>query len=250
MTFCAISVLYRYHIISLGAMGKLIVGNWKMNKGDEAGLQLAQDLLNLKGNVVICPPYTILREVTQLVQKSSLKVGAQDCASHLDGSYTGEVSASMIRNNGCSHVILGHSEARTHRHETDELVCQKVSRALDVGLVPIICIGETREAYEGGGTQDVLRSQLEKSLPKTDQEIILAYEPVWAIGTGLVASLEYITETHQFIQSLTHHKYPILYGGSVNAKNASEILSISEVGGVLVGGASLQADEFRKIACV
>jgi triosephosphate isomerase len=228
-------------------MGKLIVGNWKMNKGDEAGLQLARHLLNLRGNVVICPPYTILREVAKLVRESSLKVGAQDCSSHLDGSYTGEVSASMLKSNGCSHLILGHSEARTYRHETDALVRQKAERALGADLIPIVCIGETREAYEEGKTQDVLRRQLETSLPDTSKEIIIAYEPVWAIGTGLVASLEYIKETHRFIQSLTHQKYPILYGGSVNSKNASEILSLSEVGGVLVGGASLQVEEFSKI---
>jgi triosephosphate isomerase len=228
-------------------MGKLIVGNWKMNKGDEAGLQLARNFLNFKGNIVICPPYTILRDVVQLVRESSLKVGAQDCSPHLDGGYTGEISASMIKKNGCSYVILGHSEARTHRHETNELVCQKVERALDAALIPIVCIGETREAYENGKTQTVLRDQLEKSLPKTGQEIVVAYEPIWAIGTGLVPSLEYIQETHQFIQGITLHRYPILYGGSVNSKNASEILSLSEVGGVLVGGASLQGEEFSKI---
>lgn len=248
MAFYAISVPYRYHIISLGAMGKLIVGNWKMNKGDEGGLQLAQSFVNLRGKGVICPPYTILREVAQLIQGSCLKLGAQDCSSHENGSYTGEISASMLKESGCAYVILGHSEARIHRQETDELVCQKMERALEAGLTPIVCIGEMRDAYEGGKTQEVLKKQLEKSLPDTPQEIIIAYEPVWAIGTGLVPSLEYIQETHRFIQQRTGHKYPVLYGGSVNSKNASEILSISEVGGVLVGGASLQAEEFGKIA--
>jgi triosephosphate isomerase len=228
-------------------MGKLIVGNWKMNRGDEVGLQLVQSLLILGRSAVICPPYTILREVAQLIQGSSLKLGAQDCSSHKDGSYTGEISASMIKRNGCAYVILGHSEARIHRQETDELVCQKVERALDVKLIPIVCIGESREAYEEGRTFEILKSQIEKSIPQIDQEIIIAYEPVWAIGTGLVPSLEYIQKTHQFIQQMTHDKYLILYGGSVNSKNAQDILALLEVAGVLVGGASLQAEEFSKL---
>ncbi len=247
MAFYAISVPYRYHIISLGAMGKLIVGNWKMNKGDEAGLQLAKNLIDLKGNVVICPPYTILREVAHLLRDASLKVGAQDCSSHEEGSYTGEVSASMVKSSGCSYVILGHSEVRTHRKETSQMVQKKAALALEAGLIPLICVGETRQDYEAGKTFEVLKSQLDLSIPETTQEIIIAYEPVWAIGTGLVPSLEYIEKTHGFIRQMTGDKYPVLYGGSVTSKNAQAILSIPEVSGVLVGGASLQAEEFIKI---
>lgn len=209
--------------------------------------------------VAIFPPLTAIEIVSLVVQSSEIKVGGQDCSAHKYGAYTGEISAEMLYDAGCKYVLVGHSERRQYNHETDELVKQKAERAIENSVIPVICVGENLAQREAGDYLQVITEQVRKSLPYSGSEAtsdqvgallarglsanyIIAYEPVWAIGTGKTPTLAEINEVHQAIKKLVDK--PVLYGGSVKASNAKEIMASDVVDGVLVGGASLNADEF------
>ncbi|HBN22756.1 MAG TPA: triose-phosphate isomerase [Holosporales bacterium] len=240
-------------------MTKLIVANWKMNGTLKNTHKFCQQITALaqetetKNTLVICPPAPYLDALRNDLKKSDIKIGAQDCSAALEGAYTGEVSAQMLDDIGCDYVLIGHSERRQQHKESNALFSKKIHQALDAGLQPIFCIGESDADYEANRTQDVLKEQL-KALEnfKKNKNIVVAYEPVWAIGTGKVASPEDIQNTCAFVEKTLSSEYAlspfILYGGSVKGENASSILSLPAVGGVLVGGASLKASEFWKIA--
>lgn len=232
-------------------MNKLIVGNWKMNGTMTSARNLAAELVTFQKNkpvqvtVVVCPPYPYLGVVALRLMDSSLRWGAQDCAAHENGAFTGQVSAAMLKDMSCQYVIVGHSERRSQGNETDEHILQKAQKALAAGLTPIICLGENLQEREQGKAVDVVLSQAQQAIP--EGKCIIAYEPVWAIGTGKVPTASQIEEIHQ---ALAKKKpgLPLLYGGSVKAGNAAEILKIPHVNGLLVGGASLNAAEFWAIA--
>lgn len=239
---------------------RLIAGNWKMNGVRDSLTELdpiVAECETFASEVLICPPATLLPLMANRLSGSGVMVGAQDCHPNPAGAHTGDLSAPMLADAGASHVILGHSERRTQHGETDSLVNAKASATARAGLVPIICVGETRGEREAGIALDIVAGQVRNSVPaEPDPEaLIVAYEPVWAIGTGLVPSLSDIAEMHAHIRSLLRkeigesggHRIRILYGGSVNAGNAHEILSVANVDGGLVGGASLKARDFLPI---
>lgn len=233
---------------------KLAAGNWKMNglKSNLAELDaLAAEHPNASVDILICPPATLVAACAQL----PFQIGGQDCHSATSGAHTGDVSAAMLADAGATAVITGHSERRTDHGETDALVAAKSTAAYAAGLKAVICIGETLEQRENGSTLDVIDGQLAGSIPDaaTAANTVVAYEPVWAIGTGKVPTLEQIAEVHAHIRaSLTARfsdgaEFSILYGGSVKGSNASEIFGVPNVDGALVGGASLKADDFSPI---
>lgn len=199
--------------------------------------------------VLICPPATMLSPMANKMRGRGLLFGGQDCHSQACGAFTGDVSPEMLADAGASYVIIGHSERRQHHAETSKQVCEKAVAAKRAGLTPMICIGETLGEREAGKTHDLLALQIKESIPATFSatDFVLAYEPIWAIGTGKVASVEIIAQTHDMIISLLPAGAKVLYGGSVNAENAEAILSLPQVHGVLVGGASLKADSFNAI---
>ncbi len=241
----------------------LVAANWKMN----GTLASAQALVNgikaglkdgCKADVAICPPYVYLAEVGRLIGKEPIKLGAQNLSQHEGGAYTGEVSASMLQDFGCHYVIIGHSERRTLYGETDHLVAEKFARAVQSGLVPILCVGEYLEEREAGDTENVIARQLDAVIKHCGIEkfsaAVIAYEPVWAIGTGRTATPEQAQEVHAFIRlRLARHdetiadKIRILYGGSVKAANAKELFNMADIDGGLIGGASLVVDDFLAI---
>ncbi|CAN5512132.1 triose-phosphate isomerase [soil metagenome] len=241
----------------------IVAGNWKMHTTTSEAATLALAVLahkDLQGGmaqgveVVLCPPFTSLQSVVASTATSSVRIGAQDCHHEQKGAFTGDVSASMIRAIGCSHVIVGHSERRRYHHERDELIAQKILAALSEGLVPIVCCGETLEERESGATTSVIGKQLHTLVQivgaEQMQRCIVAYEPVWAIGTGLAATPEQAQEVHAFIATQLSEQnvtIPILYGGSVTAENAATLFACTDVYGALVGGASLKADAFAGI---
>ena len=242
---------------------KIVAGNWKMNTTLQDGIKLAQEVeslvagVNNSAKVIVCTPFIHLTEVNKVVKKVAL--GAQNCASEVSGAYTGEVSASMVKSTGAEYVIIGHSERRSYYHEDDALLYKKVQLALANGLTPIFCIGELLAEREANKHFDVVKSQLEKglfSLSSDDfKKIVLAYEPVWAIGTGKTASSAQAQEIHKFIRDTVAAKYgkaiaddtSILYGGSCKASNAKELFANPDVDGGLIGGAALVATEFLGI---
>lgn len=237
----------------------LIAGNWKMN-GVAASLSEAQAVAaaigGAKARVAICPPATLVARAASAVSGTALLVGGQDCRAEISGAYTGDISAEMLADAGASLVILGHSERRAGYGETDSLVAAKVDAALRASLEPIICVGETLEERKAGKALDIVTRQVRGSLPATldGKAFSVAYEPVWAIGTGLTPTTPEIEEIHIAIRATLvevfgeHGKTPpILYGGSVKPSNANEILHAAEVGGALVGGASLKAEDFLGI---
>ncbi|WP_404423151.1 triose-phosphate isomerase [Nibricoccus sp. IMCC34717] len=243
---------------------KLIAGNWKMNKTSADALALSQDLVAAVGKVtdveiVICPPFTSLESVGKAIDGSSLKLGAQNMHFEANGAFTGEVSAPMLRAIFATHVILGHSERRTYFGETDAIVNKKVLAALKNQLKPILCVGETLAEREAGATLKVVQTQLEAGLEGVSKElatsVVIAYEPVWAIGTGKVATTEQAQEVHAFIRSLltklftepVAQKVRILYGGSMKPQNAPELLTQKDIDGGLIGGASLEARSFVEL---
>jgi triosephosphate isomerase len=243
-------------------MRRFVYGNWKMNglqqDVESLAAALASGLSSLTENpvnqdveVAIFPPFTLLAATVQRVGGSGIHVGAQDCAVAEKGAYTGDISAAMIHDSGASHVILGHSERRSLHGEESVTVRRKAESALKNKLVPVICIGETLEERQAGQTLSIIAQQMEESLPDTlEGKIILAYEPIWAIGTGLVATTDQIAEVHGFLAERLKkdgRNAPILYGGSVKANNAEEVLKTPAVDGVLVGGASLLVEEFLAI---
>ena len=240
---------------------KLVAGNWKMN-GLGASLAEAETLEKaLKAQaaacrVALCPPATLIDRMAQALKGGVVEIGGQDCHVEASGAYTGSVSAEMVRDAGAGLVILGHSERRAGFGETDADVAAKVEAALAAGLEPIICIGETLQQREAGQAVEVVSRQVAGSLPASlaGKAFAVAYEPVWAIGTGLTPTLEQIEEVHAAVRAAMVVKLgeggraaPILYGGSVKPSNAKEILSVAEVGGALVGGASLKAEDFLGI---
>ncbi|MEZ0225848.1 MAG: triose-phosphate isomerase [Alphaproteobacteria bacterium] len=236
---------------------KLIVGNWKMNglqaDSRERVEKLAQAVKNTQSGVfdmVLCPPATLITTAGWLLKASAIKWGGQDCHAQASGAYTGDISAAMLKDLGCTHVILGHSERRQYHKETSEEVLAKAKAAHAAGLVAIICIGETDAERTAGKANDIVSAQLAASVPDTAtvENTVIAYEPVWAIGTGKVASNDDILNMHALIRAKSKVKSLILYGGSVKGSNAKEILHLANVDGVLVGGASLKADEFMQIA--
>jgi triosephosphate isomerase len=235
---------------------KLVAGNWKMNGLRADGLALARDLVAraaggpLSCDLLVCPPATLLCTVAGVVGGAAIALGGQDCHASEKGAYTGEVSAEMLKDAGCSHVILGHSERRLGGGETDAQVHAKVAAAWRAGLVAILCIGETRAEREAGRAVDVVGGQLAGSLPvgADADRLVVAYEPVWAIGTGLTPTVADIAQIHRAIRAGIPAGTRMLYGGSVNQKNAREILDLDDVDGALVGGASLKAEDFWAIA--
>jgi triosephosphate isomerase len=224
----------------------LIAGNWKMYKGPAETAEFCLGLREqeLQGvDVVICPPFVSLAVAVQLLAGTEIAVAAQTVHWEDEGAYTGEVSAPMLRELGVYGAIVGHSERRQYFGETDETVGNRVHSALEAGLFVITCIGETEEERERGQTEDVLRRQL--SVLEPDDNLVLAYEPVWAIGTGKTATPELAQEAHAFVKSLLDA--PVLYGGSVKPENAADLLAQPDVDGALVGGASLELESFTAI---
>ena len=226
----------------------LIAGNWKMYKGQgetaEFCIDLRRRLADLEGvEVAVCPPFTSLAVAVQVLAGTDVAVAAQNVHWEPEGAFTGEVSAPMLRELGVYGAIVGHSERRQFFGETDEGVGRRTRAALDAGLSVIACVGETEEERERGETEDVLRRQL--SVLKAEDNLVVAYEPVWAIGTGKTATPEIAQEAHAFIKSLLD--VPVLYGGSVKPENAEELLELPAVDGALVGGASLDVDSFASI---
>ncbi|MGZ8370792.1 MAG: triose-phosphate isomerase [Caulobacteraceae bacterium] len=240
---------------------KLIAGNWKMNGlgaslGEVEALRAALEAEPAACRVALCPPATLIERMARAAVGSCIEIGGQDCRAETHGAFTGDVSASMLKDAGATLVILGHSERRQGYGETDLLVSAKAEAALGAGLAPIICVGETLEQRQAGRAVEVVRSQVVASLPLglTGRDFAVAYEPVWAIGTGLTPTLEQIEEVHRAVRAAMIERLglaiaatPILYGGSVKPDNAAEILGVPEVGGALVGGASLKAADFLGI---
>lgn len=243
----------------------IIAGNWKMNKDLKETLDfllpLKNNLLgqNLKVEVVVCPPFTSLYIASDLLKDTNIKLGAQNVFCEVEGAYTGEISPKMLRSVRCEYVIVGHSERRRYFGETDEIINQKVKKALEFDLKPIVCIGETLEEREKGETFKILERQLRGVLSGLTSEqmskVVIAYEPVWAIGTGRNATPEQAQEAQKFIRDFIEDLFgrdisqnlTIQYGGSVTAENAYSLLSQPDVDGALVGGASLKVDSFLKI---
>lgn len=247
---------------------KIVAGNWKMNMSFDQAEQLFDDILDrledleLSTKVIICPPFPYLEMATDLAEderEQYFEVGAQNCSSFEEGAYTGEVSAKMLRTMDVDYCIIGHSERRKYFGETDEILSQKVDRCLENSISPIFCVGELLEERENERHFEVVRQQLEKGLFHLDADaiadVVIAYEPVWAIGTGKTATPEQAQEMHAFIRSLLKEKYGedvaadifILYGGSCNAKNAADLFAQPDIDGGLIGGASLKADDFISI---
>jgi triosephosphate isomerase len=241
----------------------LIAGNWKMHGLHGDGLALAKELAERRRarpeatfDLVLCPPATLVHEVAEIVAGSAIAVGGQDCHPEASGAHTGDLSAVMLRDAGCAFVIVGHSERRADHGESDALVRAKATAARAAGLTPIICIGETEAERDRGLTLDVVSRRLEGSLPSQGEgaDIVIAYEPVWAIGTGRTPTADDIAAVHGHIRTRLAgliagaDRVRILYGGSVKPANAAEILAVGDVDGALVGGASLKADDFWAIA--
>lgn len=242
---------------------KLIAGNWKMNGLLQDSRERVSKLVELVSKLdkttfkmVVCPPAVLIPEVIKLAADSGIKVGGQDCHEQKSGAFTGNIAAEMLKDSGCEYVILGHSERRQFHKESDELVAAKAKAAHASGLKAIICVGELEAERDSGKQNEVVCGQLKKAIPDTAtaENTVIAYEPVWAIGTGKTASNDDIKNMHAVIrkqiasQMKDADKVSLLYGGSVKGSNAQEILHISNVDGVLVGGASLKADEFADIA--
>jgi triosephosphate isomerase (TIM) len=226
----------------------LIAGNWKMYKGPSEAAEfcaaLAEALADLDGvDVAVCPPFISLAPAVQALAGTEIAVAAQNVHWEQEGAFTGEVSAPMLRELGVYGAIVGHSDRRQYFGETDEAVAKRARAALDAGLSVIACVGETEEERERGETEDVLRRQV--SVLEADDSLVVAYEPVWAIGTGKTATPEIAQEAHAFVKSLLD--VPVLYGGSVKPENADELLAQPDVDGALVGGASLEVESFAGI---
>ena len=242
----------------------LIAGNWKMYKTSseavEAAAQLVKRIADVDAiDIMIAPPYTALESVAAVIKDSRVSLGAQDIFWETEGAYTGQISAEMLVAAGCRYVIIGHSERRQYFGETDETVNKKIKAALGVGLIPVVCMGETEAEREAGQTFSVLDKQVKMGLNKYFADdlgsLVIAYEPVWAIGTGKTATEEQAQEAHHYIRSLVEELYGntlsdsirILYGGSVKPENIAGLMARPDIDGALVGGASLAADSFSQI---
>jgi triosephosphate isomerase (TIM) len=245
------------------AIRPLVAGNWKMN-GTGASLDELLAIgrgftggLEAEAEALICVPATLLSRASEVLSRTPVRTGGQDCHWKESGAHTGDVSAEMLKDAGASFVIVGHSERRTDHGETDAIVLSKAEAAWRAGLVSIVCIGETRAERETGATLDILSRQIAGSVPKgaTHESVVIAYEPVWAIGTGLTPTVEDVAEAHAHIRKELGgliggeaERMRILYGGSVKPANARELLAIANVNGALIGGASLKAADFLGIA--
>ena len=242
----------------------LLVANWKMNQGVEASLKYIANILHKeipadKIDVALCPPYTSLYSMGIALAESDIMLGAQNCNAQVSGAFTGEISCDFLREVGCEYVIVGHSERRKIFNESDESIRDKVDRVLQSEMVPILCIGETEEERQDDKTFHVIKKQLRLGFqgldPKIANRVVIAYEPVWAIGTGNAATAEQAEEVHQYIRnelgeilsSEAAQKMTILYGGSVKTSNIKELMACPNIDGGLVGGASLDVDDFVDI---
>ena len=245
------------------ALRALVAGNWKMNGSRAMAATLTEELLrrsqaqpDLAAEVLICPPFPYLIPTAQQLTGSRLRLGAQDCHAAASGAHTGDVAAAMLRDAGCSHVILGHSERRADHGEASATVAAKAQAAQAAGLTAIVCIGETEAERGAGRTLQIVENQLLQSIPEgsTAANLVVAYEPVWAIGTGKTPTAADVETVHRHIRKLLAAKLAegarvrILYGGSVKPGNAVELMAVPEVNGALVGGASLKAEDFWTIA--
>jgi triosephosphate isomerase len=240
----------------------LIAGNWKMNGlkssiGEFDAMLAGAPGIAGKADLLICPPATLVASLAERARGARLAVGAQDCHPKPSGAHTGDISAEMLADSGASAIIVGHSERRADHGETDGLVRQKAEASWRAGLTAIVCIGETRQQRDAGQTLDICGGQLTASLPDAARAVnlVVAYEPVWAIGTGLTPTVEDVEQIHGFIRKLLISRFSgegarirILYGGSVKPSNASELMAVANVNGALVGGASLKAADFLAIA--
>jgi triosephosphate isomerase len=240
----------------------LIAGNWKMNGNLQSAIDLVEGILAGdpgKARLAVCPPAVYLMKVGGMLAQSKVALGAQNVCDRESGAFTGEVAASMLKECGCSYAIVGHSERRALYGESDELIAARFAMALQAGITPILCLGETLDEREDGVTEAVVARQLDAAINVSGIEgiaqSVIAYEPVWAIGTGKVASPEQAQAVHAFIRdrlaqldSEVAQKVQILYGGSMNPANAAELLSQSDIDGGLIGGAALKADDFLAIA--
>lgn len=240
-------------------MRRLAAGNWKMN-GTSAALAELKALLDAHPDpgceMLICPPATLVAQAAWAVRDTVLKIGGQDCHPKASGAHTGDISAAMLADAGASHVILGHSERRADHGESDALIRAKAEAAWAAGLVAVICVGETEAQRDSGATLEVVGGQLDGSIPEgaTAANTVVAYEPVWAIGTGRTPTLQEIGEVHGFLRNRLGARFHaeatgirLLYGGSVKPSNAAEIFAVEDVDGALVGGASLKASDFGAI---
>jgi triosephosphate isomerase len=240
----------------------LVAGNWKMNglaasEGELARIVHGAGALAGRAELMVCPPATLIANFAAAVRGSAVSIGGQDCHAEVSGAHTGDIAAEMLKDAGAVAVIVGHSERRTDHHETDPQVRAKATAARRAGLMAIVCIGEQRAARETKKTLDVIGRQLDGSLPDGASGLVIAYEPVWAIGTGLTPTPADVAEAHAFIRQRLAARFGgeggrvrILYGGSVKPANAKELLTIANVNGALVGGASLKAADFLGIAAV
>lgn len=244
---------------------KLVIGNWKMNMTFESAEELADAIqesiaeFNLKTEVALCPPFPFLELITDYADEANFTAGAQNCSQFKNGAYTGEVSAEMLAAMGVDFCIVGHSERRRYFNETNEVIAQKVDRLTEQEIIPVVCCGELLEERNEGRQFEVVEKQLTESLfhlSRNDFEhVVIAYEPVWAIGTGVTATPAQAEEMHKFIRSLVEKKYGtetayntyILYGGSCNAKNAVDLFAQEDIDGGLIGGASLKSEDFVAI---
>jgi len=244
---------------------KLIIGNWKLNGhfafneqllGDISA-QFAKSPKDVKRQMVVCPPFVYLQHCSGLLNSAGIFLGAQDVSDEISGAFTGEVSATMLKELGCQYVLVGHSERRQRHGETNEQVARKALAAIQAGLTPVVCLGETQVQRDQGLTERLLEEQLQAVLDLLhgkSKQIVLAYEPVWAIGTGLTATPTQVQDAHRFLRYTLAQfddevasAVSILYGGSVKADNAKSLFELADVDGALVGGASLNAQEFLKI---
>jgi triosephosphate isomerase len=240
----------------------LIAGNWKMHKTVQEAVELVRELKELVSDVkdrdiLVCPPFTALYAVSRELEGSNIALGAQNMFYEEKGAFTGEISPLMVKDVGCSYVILGHSERRHIFGETDELINKKVLSAVNHGLIPILCVGETLQEREEDKTKEVIERQVKEGLKGLNEtsEFVIAYEPVWAIGTGKTATPELAEKVHSFIREILAEMFGkekadsirILYGGSVKPENAAGLMSQPNIDGSLVGGASLKAESFAKI---
>ena len=270
---CSVTVLLIFIISSLifrnkkkkpKMRKKIVAGNWKMNTLPAEGVELAKNVAADRASVcecvnfIVCPPFTHLSQVVEALKGTDIKVGAQNCAAEAKGAYTGEVAASMIAALGCEYVILGHSERRQYYGETSETLNKKMEQAYANNLVPIYCVGENLEEREAGNHFAVCKAQIEEVVFNLTEEqfgkLVIAYEPVWAIGTGKTATADQAQEIHAYIREVLRSKFgaaaeecPILYGGSCKPSNAAEIFAKADVDGGLIGGAALKAEDFLGI---
>lgn len=243
-------------------MKKLIVANWKMNMTKASGISLVKSLsakinrsISSSREVVVCPPFTLISEISKILKSSKISLGGQDCSTDSFGAFTGDISSLMLKDLGCKYVIVGHSERREHHNESEKIIKNKLDLALSLGLKVILCVGEKMQERKKGNTIRIITRQLQLSISKkcNNKNTIIAYEPVWSIGSGVTPKDSEICDVHNFIKnkssqlSIGDKPLMVLYGGSVNPKNSKNILSLQNVDGALVGGASLKLKSFLDI---